>query len=48
MVQMLGLSYDAAAVNLRDVTEMLRASRSRERAVGTHVLCRCEQALYCC
>lgn len=46
MVQMLGLSYDAVAVDLRDVAEMLRASCSRERALGTHVPCRCEQALY--
>lgn len=48
MEQMLELSYDAVAVDLRDVTEMLRASRSWERALGTHVPCRCEQALYCC
>lgn len=48
MVQMLGLSYDAAAVGLGDVVEMLRASPSRERALGTHVPCRYEQALYCC
>lgn len=47
MVQMLGLSYDAAAVGLGDVAEMLRASPSRERALGTHVPSRCEQALYC-
>lgn len=48
MVQMLGLSYDAVAVDPRDVAEMLRASRSWERALGTHVPCRCEQGLYCC
>lgn len=45
MVQMLGLSYDAVAVDFRDVAEMLRASRSWERALGTHVPCRCEQGL---
>lgn len=48
MVQILGLSYDAVAMDLRDVAEMLRAYPSWERALGTHVPCRCEQALYCC